>query len=109
MDRIANMDTSEELNDSERIFRIKQVKALKEINGKYSTNVIKRRLNELEFINPFIQEPLPENIEDRKAWLLKNQVTDIEDMSGQQIETLQAYIEIMKDKVKADYREATEE
>lgn len=108
MGRIANMDTSEELNDSERIFRIKQVKALKEINGKYSTNVIKRRLNELEFINPFIQEPIPENIEERKAWLLKNQVTDIEDMSGEQIETLQAYIEIMKDKVKADYKEATE-
>ena len=109
MGRIANMDTSEELNDSERIFRIKQVKALKEINGKYSTNVIKRRLNELEFINPFIQEPIPENIEERKAWLLKNQVTDIEDMSGEQIETLQAYIEIMKDKVKADYKEATED
>ena len=109
MGRITNMDTSEEFNDSERIFRIKQVKALKEINGKYSTNVIKRRLNELEFINPFIQEPLPENIEERKAWILKNQVTDIEDMSGDQIETLQAYIEIMKDKVKADYKEATEE
>jgi len=108
MSRIANMDTSDEFNDSERIFRIKQVKALKEINGKYSKNAIKRRLNELEFINPFIQEPLPKNIEERKAWILKNQVIDIEDLSGDQIEVLQSYMEMMKDKTNADYKEATE-
>ena len=108
MSRIANMDTSDEFNDSERILRIKQVKALKEINGKYSKNAIKRRLNELEFINPFIQEPLPKNIEERKAWILKNQVIDIEDLSGDQIEVLQSYMEMMKDKTNADYKEATE-
>jgi len=108
MDRIANMDTSEEFNTSEQIWRKKQLKALKEIKGKYGDNAIKRRVSELKFTNPFLEVPKFDNPKDLEAWVKENRVTDIEDMSADQIEAIISYMEIMNDKLKADYKEATE-
>lgn len=108
MDRIANMDTSEEFNTSEQIWRKKQLKALKEIKGKYGDNAIKRRISELEFTNPFLEVPKFDNPKDLEAWVKENRVTDIEDMSADQIETIISYMELMNEKLNADYKEATE-
>jgi len=108
LDRIANMDTSEEFNTSEQIWRKNQVKALKEIKGKYGDNTIKRRVSELEFTNPFLEVPKFDNPKDLEAWVKENRVTDIEDMSADQIEAIISYMELMNDKLKADYKKATE-
>ena len=108
MDRIANMDTSEEFNTSEQIWRKSQLKALKEIKGKYGDNAIKRRVSELEFTNPFLEVPKFDNPKDLEAWVKENRVTDIEELSADQIETIISYMEMMNEKLNADYKEATE-